>query len=190
MRAFREAHPKTRLRVVDLEPPDGYGLVVAGQLDLLITHRYPGVRLPPARSLARHPLLSDRLRLVLPADHPFATAQRIRFEDLAKDDWISGDSQAPSRICFESLVAETGVGARVAYETRDYAAVLALVRAGLGVAFVPESLLTVADHDRIVVRDLTGRRPVREIHTVHRERPPAHVATMLTLLRQVAAEFG
>ncbi|AXB41669.1 LysR family transcriptional regulator [Amycolatopsis albispora] len=182
LRAFREAHPRTRLRLIDLEPPDGYGLVLSGELDLLITHRYPGVRLPPARGLARRPLLADRLRLVLPADHPLATARRARFEDFAGDDWISGDDTAPSRVCFESLVAETGVAPRVAYETRDYAVILALVRAGLGVSFVPDSLLAGAARDGLVVRDLTGRRPVREIHTVHRDRPPAHVTTMVSLL--------
>lgn len=184
LRAFRAAHPHTRLRLVDLEPPAGYDLVVSGDLDLLITHRYPGVQLPPARGLVRRPLLSDRLRLVLPADHPLATARQLRFDDFAGEDWISGDSQAPSRICLDSLVAETGVAPRVAYETRDYAAILALVRAGLGVAFVPESLLGAAARDRIVVRDLTGRRPVRELLTVHRERPPAQVTTMVTLLRE------
>ena len=189
MRAFREAHPRTRLRLTDLEPPDGYDLVVAGDLDLLITHRYPGVRLPPARGLARRPLLADRLRLVLPAEHPLANAARIRFEDFADDDWISGDERAPSRACFESLVAETGVAPRVAYETRDYGAILALVRAGLGVSFVPGSLLGVADRTGIAVRDLTGRRPVREIHTVHRDRPPAHVATMVSLLQEGAGRF-
>jgi len=189
MRAFRQAHPSTRLRLTDLEPPDGYDLVVAGDLDLLITHRYPGVRLPPVRGLAREPLLADRLRLVLPADHALATARRPRFEDFADDDWISGDDRAPSRVCFESLVAATGVAPRVAYETRDYAGILALVRAGLGVSFVPDSLLTTADRSGLVVRDLSGRRPVREIYTVHRDRPPAHVATMVSLLAESARRF-
>jgi molybdate transport repressor ModE-like protein len=186
LRAFRAAHPQTRLRLIDLEPPDGYGLVVAGDLDLLITHRYPGVRLPPPRGLARRPLLSDRLRLVLPVDHPLATAPRIGFEDLAEDDWISGGHQVPSRVCLDSLAEETGMAPRVAYETRDYEAILALVRAGLGVAFVPESLLGRDRRDRVVVRDLAGRWPAREILTVHRERPPAQVTTMVTLLREVA----
>ncbi|MDI5975732.1 LysR family transcriptional regulator [Amycolatopsis magusensis] len=189
LRAFRQAHPRTRLRLTDLEPPDGYDLVLSGDLDLLITHRYPGVRLPPSRGLARRPLLADRLRLVLPADHALANARRPRFEDFAEDDWISGDDAAPSRVCFESLVAETGVAPRVAYETRDYAVILALVRAGLGVSFVPDTLLAGAGQDGLVVRDLTGRRPVREIHTVHRDRPPAHVTTMVSLLAESAARF-
>ncbi|TNC27318.1 LysR substrate-binding domain-containing protein [Amycolatopsis alkalitolerans] len=187
LRAFRAAHPRTRLSLLDLEPPDGYGLVVSGELDLLITHRYPGVRLPPARGLTRRPLLSDRLRLVLPADHRLATARRVRFPDLAEDDWISGDPEAPSRICLDSLIEETGIEPRVAYETRDYAAILALVRAGLGVSFVPGSLLGTDARDGIVVRDLAGRRPVREILTVHRERPPVQVTTMVTMLREVVA---
>jgi len=190
MAAFRRAHPGTRLRLTDLEPPDGYELVVSGELDLLITHRYPEVRLPPSRGLTREPLLADRLRLVLPADHPLATAARLRFKDLAAEDWISGGEQAPNRLCLDALSAETGVEPRVAYETRDYAVILALVRAGLGVAFVPATVLAAAGQEAIVVRDLTGRRPAREIYTVHRPRPPEHVQTMVRLLREGASAFS
>ncbi|WP_236790274.1 LysR family transcriptional regulator [Amycolatopsis sp. GM8] len=190
LRTFRAAHPRTRLSLLDLEPPAGYGLVVSGELDLLITHRYPGVRLPPVRGLARRSLFSDRLRLVLPADHRLADARRIQFADLAGDDWISGDPEAPSRICLDSLIEESGVEPRVAYETRDYAAILALVGAGVGVSFVPDSLLGSAARDGIVVRDLAGRRPVREVLTVHRERPPAPVTTMVTLLREAATRIS
>ncbi|HKS46648.1 MAG TPA: LysR family transcriptional regulator [Amycolatopsis sp.] len=187
MAAFRRAHPGTRLRLSDLEPPDGYDLVVAGDLDLLITHRYPAVRLPPSRGLIRTPLLADPLRLVLPAGHSLAKASRLRFEDFAGEDWISGGPQAPNRLCLDGLTAETGVEVRAAYESRDYAVILALVRAGLGVAFVPATVLASADHQRIAVRDLAGRRPAREIYTVHRTRPPAHVTTMVGLLHNFAS---
>ncbi len=44
--AFRRDHPRARLSLLDLEPPAGYGLVTSGDLDLLITHRYPGMPLP------------------------------------------------------------------------------------------------------------------------------------------------
>src|SRR5690606_3848747 len=64
--ALKRERPGIRISLVDIEPPDGYGLVAARELDLLLTHRYPGVSLPPARGLRRRLLLRDPLRLVLP----------------------------------------------------------------------------------------------------------------------------
>ncbi|NIH86234.1 LysR substrate-binding domain-containing protein [Amycolatopsis granulosa] len=183
---FRRAHPATRLRLVDVEPPDGYELVVSGELDLLITHRYPGRRLPPARGLTRVPLLADRLRLVLPAHHPAARTDRaggVKLADLVDEDWISAD-----RPSLDLLAAQDGVEPRIAYETRDYAAILALVRAGLGVALAPASVLRGADG--VVVRDLAGSGLDREVYAVHRPRPAAPVPAVLGLLTRVAARLS
>ncbi|MDQ0378151.1 LysR family transcriptional regulator [Amycolatopsis thermophila] len=180
---FRRAHPQTRLRLADLEPPDGYDRVVSGELDLLITHRYPGRELPPARGLTRVPLLADRLRLVLSPRHPAARKTEVALVDLAGDDWISAD-----RPCLDLLAAQDGVEPRIAYETRDYAAILALVRAGLGVALVPASVARGAGG--IVVRDLAGSALDREIYAVHRPRPAAHVSAAIGLLTRVASRLS
>ncbi|MGI6872528.1 LysR family transcriptional regulator [Amycolatopsis sp. 3B14] len=180
---FRRAYPATRLRLVDLEPPEGYDLVVSGELDLLITHRYPGRQLPPSRGLTRVPLLADRLRLVLPAHHPAARKPEVKLVDLADDDWISAD-----RPCLDLLAAKDGVEPRIAYETRDYAAILALVRAGLGAALVPASVVRGADG--IVVRDLAGSALDREVYAVHRPRPAAHVEAVAGLLAGVASRLS
>ncbi|GAB3573722.1 LysR family transcriptional regulator [Amycolatopsis endophytica] len=180
---FRRTHPETRLRLADLEPPEGYDLVVSGELDLLITHRYPGRHLPPARGLTRVPLLADRLRLVLPPRHPAAGKDEVKLVDLAADDWISAD-----RACLDLLAARDGIEPRIAYETKDYAAILALVRAGLGAALVPATV--VRDADGIVVRDLAGSTLDREIHAVHRPRPAAHVSALVGLLTRVASRLS
>jgi len=177
---FRDAYPDTRLLLVDVEPPEGYDRVVSGELDVLITHRYLGRELPPARGLIRLPLLADRLRLVLPPGHPASGKPVVAMADLAGDDWISAD-----RRCLEVLAEQNGIEPRVAYETRDYAAILALVRAGLGAALVPATVAR--DADGIVVRDLAGSALDREIHAVHRPRPAAHVSAVIGLLTRAAS---
>lgn len=173
--ALKEERPGIRTSLVDVEPPEGYGLVAARELDLLVTHRYPGVTLPPARGLRRRLLLRDRLHLVLPPTHRLAGAEEIALEDLAGEDWISGAPGVPNRICLDSLGP-----LHVAYETRDYEVTLALVEAGLGVSFVPASLLA---GRRVVARDLHGRAPVREVYVVHPRRPSAPVVELLSRLR-------
>lgn len=180
--ALRRQHPTAQLSLVDVEPPSGYGLVTSGDLDVLITHRYPGGSLPSTGGLHRQRLLSDPLRLVLPAAHRLA-ATRIGLADLAGEDWISGGHGIPNRMCLDFLAASANLEPHVAYETRDYEVTLALIGAGLGISLVPVSVLADVDCARIAVRVLRGIRPAREIYVVHRKRPAALVAELVGLLR-------
>jgi DNA-binding transcriptional LysR family regulator len=95
---FRRDHPAVALRLLDLEPPDGYGLVSSRDLDLLITHRYPGAPLPDPRGLTRTLLRSERFRLILPKGHAMAGTRRLTLRALAGEDWISGSSGVPNRL--------------------------------------------------------------------------------------------
>ncbi|WP_206794408.1 LysR family transcriptional regulator [Amycolatopsis sp. MtRt-6] len=91
---FRRDHPGVALRLLDLEPPDGYGLVSSRDLDLLITHRYPGAPLPEPRGLRRSLLRSERFRLILPKG-PKARACRLTLRTPAAEDWIAGSPGVP-----------------------------------------------------------------------------------------------
>lgn len=184
---FRRAHPVVALRLLDLEPPGGYDLVRSRELDLLITHRYPGAPLPEARGLTRSLLREERFRLILPPDHPKARVRRLTLAALTGEEWISGSPGVPNRACLDQLADAAGVTLGVTYETRDYQVILALVEAGLGVAFVPESVLERAGTARIEVRDVAGARPAREIFLVHHRRPGELVAEMADRLRRRAA---
>jgi molybdate transport repressor ModE-like protein len=174
--ALKEGRPGIRTSLVDVEPPEGYGLVAAHELDLLVTHRYPGVTLPAVRGLRRRLLLRDPLRLVLPHDHRLAASRQIALAELAGEDWVSGAPGVPNRVCLESLGS-----VHVAYETRDYEVTLALVAAGLGVSLVPASML--AGQRAVVVRDVHGSAPVREVYVVHPPRPSAPVLELLSRLQ-------
>jgi DNA-binding transcriptional LysR family regulator len=180
---FRRRHPDVALALHDLEPPDGYGLVSSGDLDLLITHRYPGMPLPEARGLNRQLLMHDPLRLVLPASHPKAQSPQITIAELADQEWISGSTGIPNRVCLELAARSAGIQPHVAYETRDYQVTLALVEAGLGVTLVPASVLGHASGRSITIRQPHGTSPAREIYMVHRKRPAALVTDMITQLR-------
>ncbi|GLU48766.1 LysR family transcriptional regulator [Nocardiopsis ansamitocini] len=183
--AFRRAHPHARLALSDVEPPHGYGLVTSGDLDLLITHRYPGTSLPSAGGLHREALLRDPLLLVLPEQHP-AAHTRPGLADLAGEEWISGAPGVYNRVALENAAAAVGVVLDVAYETRDYEVALALIRAGVGVGLVPLTILH-ADSGA----GWSAHRPhdldlAREIHIVHRRRPRDAVSAMVATLRASA----
>lgn len=180
--ALERRHPRAELSLLDLEPPDGYGQVTSGDLDVLITHRYPGVPPVPRPGLYRSLLLGDPLRVALPADHRLSGAAEIDLAQLRTDSWISGAAGVASRVGLTTLTQEHAMEPRVAYETADYHVTLALVGAGLGVALVPASMLGDVDRSRVSIHRLRGRTPVREVSIVHRRHPPALVRELVSLL--------
>lgn len=195
--ALRRDHPGVQLSLRDLEPPHGYGLVTSGDLDLLITHRYPGMPSTPRRGMVRRRLLLDPLRLVLPGSEPVGPVGpggpvglvgrgEIALSDLADRSWVCGGIGIPNRVCLEYLAAQAGFRPRVGSETADYALTLALVGVGLGVALVPASVLHAARPPGVTVCGLVGIRPAREICIVHRRRPSALLSQLITLISDAA----
>ncbi|ROO85366.1 molybdate transport repressor ModE-like protein [Actinocorallia herbida] len=182
---LRLRHPETHLTLLDLEPPDGYALVTSGDLDLLITHRYPGVPAVPTQGLTRSPLLADPLRLVLPATHPLsAHSGPIPLAALRDDHWISGTPGVPNRVCLTTLTTAAGFTPQVSYETRDYALTLALIRAGLGISLIPSLILPTPTD--LTVHSLADASPTRRISLIHRSRPTPLTTELITLLRSTA----
>jgi DNA-binding transcriptional LysR family regulator len=183
---FRRRHPDVRLSLQDLEPPGGYGLVTSRELDLLITHRYPGVALPDARGLRRERLFADPLLLVLTTGHRLADTAAVDIADLSEEDWICGAPGVANRVTLEHLAASAGFTPHVAYETQDYQVTLALLAAGLGIALVPRSVLRhagIRDDRQHRLRDL---HPAREVYVVHRATLLPLVADVVALLRRTA----
>ncbi|PKK15052.1 LysR family transcriptional regulator [Thermomonospora sp. CIF 1] len=188
--AFRRVNPGVRLSLLDLEPPRGYDLVTSRDLDLLVTHRYPGGSLPAAPGLRRELLLTDPLLVVLPPEHPLADRPAVSFADLAGEEWISGEPGVHNRVCLETVAAQTGVPVRTAYETHDYEVTLALIAAGIGVALVPSTALRHTASPAFAARPLRGLSLAREIYIVHRRRPPRLAADLLGILQRFAGELS
>ena len=187
--ALRRDHPELRLRVLDLEPPAGYGLVASGDLDLLITHRYPGMPSTPTRGLVRQDLLLDPLRLAEPGSATTEPGSAgVRLVELADRTWVSGGAGVPNRVCLEHLGRHAGFTPRVEYETADYTLTLALVGVGLGVSLVPASVLSTTQPPGVVSRRLADVEPAREICIVHRRRPSPLLTQLITLIGRTAAE--
>ncbi|RCV50926.1 LysR family transcriptional regulator [Marinitenerispora sediminis] len=188
--AFGHTHPHVRLALSDVEPPEGYGLVASADLDLLITHRYPGVALPAVAGLHRERLFADPLLLVLPRGHAAAGRPAVRLADLVADEWICGAPGISNRIALDSVAEAEGVRLNVAYETRDYEVTLALVRAGVGVGLIPRTILRAAPEGEWAATSLEGLDLAREIYVVHRARARDPVPAMVATLREAARRAG
>lgn len=146
------SHPELELVLIDREPPEGYGDVLSGRLDLTVTHVYPGNEPPDGTGLRIEPLLDDDLLLLVPADH-WAT-DGVRLADLARERWVSGPPDAQNHIALEWAAARAGFTPEVSFETTDYAVTMTLVANGLGPAFVPRLILpSIPDGVRLVELD-------------------------------------
>jgi DNA-binding transcriptional LysR family regulator len=166
---FHEQHPAVlvRLRVVPGGSAELAREVVGGSLDLALLS-LPG-KPPPGltvRALAHEPLV-----LVCAAQHPLATADEVGLESLVNETFVDFPSGWGTRTLVDSAFAAAGLERQVSFEVSEYGTTAALVRNGLGIAFVPVSAVpglcgvvsvrvpTAALDWRILVATSAARRP-------------------------------
>jgi molybdate transport repressor ModE-like protein len=192
------AHPGVEVSLVELEPPASVELLRSGECDLALTFDYaspaagsgePGapVPAPDEEGLWRTALLEDVLEAVLPPEHPLADAAELGLADLAGEAWIAGCPRCRGHLVNACTVA--GFSPRITFATDDYVAVQSLVAAGLGVALVPDLVLSAARHPQVAVRRLrpAPRREVAVVTTPELRRVPA-VRAFVDVIRTVAAD--
>jgi DNA-binding transcriptional LysR family regulator len=140
------------LELVELEPHDALAALADGDVELAITHSYSDAAVTSDERFVSERIATERVFL--------ASLERggpVELERFADADWI-----VPGRSlsCFEMVKRATGLAGfspNAVAEATDFAVILALVSAGVGVALVPE--LTVASlPDNVSLREL--ERPV------------------------------
>src|SRR5918992_775930 len=154
--AFNQKHPGVELSLAEADPMESLPRLKAGELDLVLVDDTSGV-LDQDEVDFEH-ILDDPLHLALPSDHPLAAKRRLRFEDLADDQWIQPTQACACSRHAEEACAKAGYAPRVAYESDDFGVVQGLVAAGVGVALLPE-LALVGERSDVVVRPI-GRKPI------------------------------
>ncbi|MFJ8748520.1 LysR substrate-binding domain-containing protein [Streptomyces sp. NPDC102441] len=186
---FLEAggRPGPQVRVREAEAAQAYELLSAGEVDLALSlaAHAPTARDPRFTLL---PLLADPLDVALPAGHPLAGAPALRLADLSREPWIFGGSGPWSEITTAACEA-AGFVPEQAHSAAGWTAILAMVRAGMGVALIPR-MVSASDRPRdgVEMRVLDEDRPYRHVVAAVRqgaERGPA-VARVLTALQRAA----
>jgi DNA-binding transcriptional LysR family regulator len=127
--------------------------VVSGELDLAFASipngSFPGVTLT---HLASEPIL-----LAVPAGHRLENRDVVELSDLAGETFVESPEGWGTRLITEQALLKAGVQRSVSVQVPDLATLTELVRAELGLGFVPRS--TVGTSDRItlipVVPELT-----------------------------------
>ncbi|MTE20719.1 LysR family transcriptional regulator [Streptomyces sp. TRM43335] len=155
IRSFRADHPRVRFSLVQTYGEAMIERLRAGDLDLCLTSP-----VPDAPDLAARRLDEQRLRLVVPEEHPLAHRRRVRLVEAAEEAFITLEPGYGMRRIFDTLCAEAGFRPRIAFEGEEAETLRGLVAAGLGVALLPPPAVP-----RPGVRELavTQPRAVREI---------------------------
>ncbi|WP_296391641.1 LysR family transcriptional regulator [Williamsia sp.] len=125
-----------QLELVEMEPDESMAALRSGDADLALTHTYSIMEPVDTRRVSLSPLRVEPVWLAVPTTRQSAAPANLH--DYADDDWLAPRRESS---CFDMTSRACGVAGfvpRVVAEATDFAVLLALVDAGVGVALVPD----------------------------------------------------
>ncbi len=133
---FARAYPTVHVQLRASERGAGglAALLSSGELDIA----FLASSADPAVGLRVMELASSPLLLAVPDDHPWASRDSVDLAELADETFVDLPVGFGTRAIIDRAFANAGLQRDVRFETVDVAAAAALVRNGLGVAFLPE----------------------------------------------------
>ena len=189
---FHEQHPGVlvRLRMLPGGSAELAREVSSGGLDLALLS-LPG---DAPGGLTVRPLALEPLLLVCGQKHPLADTARasggVTLSALAEETFIDFPVGWGTRAITDRAFAAAGVDRLVAFDVPDYGTAAALVRNGLGVAFLPASIAT--DLDGVEVVPLTSAQlawPIQVAIAATRRPSAAARAFLADLLAKARPEL-
>jgi DNA-binding transcriptional LysR family regulator len=185
--AFSRKYPEVELELGEAEPEQSIPRLKAGEYDLALAYDFDNVPFDEDRDVDRQFLLEERLQIAVSLDHPLADRKSVRLEELAEDTWACGVQPASCRQNVIAWSRSAGFEPRIDFASDDYQVIQSLVAAGMGVALLPELLLT-GRQAGVKVIDVSPTAPQRRIWAVTQTsdlRSPATQA-MLEILKKEA----
>ena len=163
--ALAEKHPAIVVRVRDAIAGKVLELVKSGEVDFGI-----GSLIRPDPEVIEEPLFTDRLCAFARLDHPLARRRSVRLRDLGVHPLILTGQDTSVRQIIERTLEQERLPVRVAQEATYMTTAIGMVRAGLGVAILPESAMA-AEAATPGLRMLTIRDPelTRQIGLLRRK---------------------
>ncbi|SDI24474.1 LysR substrate binding domain-containing protein [Propionivibrio dicarboxylicus] len=117
--------------------------------------------LPIRGNLTREQVASEKMVVALPIEHPLAAKQTISWQDLHGQPFITYTPKTGNYFytIITRLLNELGIVPEYVQHVDESHTILGLVRAGLGISIVPESV-SVLYTDKVVFRPI-GRNELR-----------------------------
>jgi DNA-binding transcriptional LysR family regulator len=148
-----EYHRQRPLVELAPKPAEGGSVALAdalraGDLDVAFVSLPGG----PHAALDCTPLAAEPIRLITPPDHPLATRRTVAIHELDGERFVDFPTGFGTRRSVDMKFATAGVEHDVCIEVSDLSTLTELVRAGLGLATLPLSL--VRSPGRLAIVDL------------------------------------
>jgi DNA-binding transcriptional LysR family regulator len=157
--AFRESHPllDVHLRYAANGSAELADQLRDGQLDIAV------LSLPERghAGISMTLLSREAMVLVCAPEHRLAKRKSVRISELGGESFIDHPGGWGTRAAIDRIFATAGVRRQVAFEVGDTPSVVNLVAHGLGVAFLPPSIVPPGDNVRLV--PVRGKAPQWEI---------------------------
>jgi DNA-binding transcriptional LysR family regulator len=169
--SLRTRHPALRIEVTELEPEASLPALVAREFDVVLAEEYPGHPQPRAPEIERRKLLSDELRLVMPA-----AWSDLALDRLSGRPWVMEPPGTPAREWATAVCRDAGFEPDVVHTSTDLVIHLRLVEAGHAAALLPD-LAQARGRTAISTRALPGK-PVRQVFSAVRRGGMAHPAVV------------
>lgn len=136
LQRFQQKYPQIEIRLLDGHYQDIERWIADGTADLGF------VNMPSSHGLETTMLIQDRMICVMPADHKHSVKSTISLEDIADEPFImpAKGCDTDVRAWFDGQAAVP----RVRFELEDDHAIMAMVRSGLGISILPETILASA----------------------------------------------
>lgn len=130
--SFLQAHPQIRISLEDQTSAEVQAAVAEGRADV-------GIFVPPLldNRLQTHLYRRASLAAIVPAGHPLAQRQSVRFEALLDHDIVGLHHGAAAHELMRAEAEGQGRPLKARLQVRGFDAIAQLVEAGLGVAVMP-----------------------------------------------------
>ena len=176
--------PGVQVRVHEAGESVALSSLRGGDLDVVLVEDENLIDRASRPGLQHTWLLDDPYRVVVPAAWPVPRS----LEDLADRPWISGPPGTAVQLVLDRVRRSTGLALPVAHACEEFAAVLALVEAGLGVSIVPALALPVEKRPGLHLVGLSefGIRHISAVTVATRRQPPL-ITEMLHALGEAAS---
>jgi DNA-binding transcriptional LysR family regulator len=167
LKLFHRAHPDIELKVFEMLTEEQEEALHEQRIHVGI-----GRQAQPVAGCRSIFLLRESMMIALAPDHPLAGKKTLRIEQLADAPLVQYPKHPNAQFSryVESLYRDAGLTPNIAYQAYEIQTAIALVAAGLGIAFVGESVARLGRAD-VVYLPLrgTGAEPATTITATWRE---------------------
>ena len=123
----------------------------------------------PKRGLTITPMPANRLVVIAPPDHKFASKKKLKVTDLNGQDFVLFERDVPTRKAMDKIFKTNGVEVKKIAEFDNIETIKRAVEVGFGLAIVPEpSVGEARKAGTLIVIPLAEKYWVRSVGVIHR----------------------